>query len=125
MLTEQMAKIREQIDTLRGDVATRQSAGNPPRGTLPIHSGAMEPGNFSARGGCPICRERVTTPLVSDHCHATGLNRQFICRACNLGLGHFKDNPEALRRAAAYLEHHARRAVEVTREVERREAATV
>ncbi|WP_268822567.1 endonuclease domain-containing protein [Yinghuangia soli] len=28
----------------------------------------------------------------------------FICFNCNAALGHFKDRPDALRRAAAYLE---------------------
>lgn len=53
---------------------------------------------------CPIC-ERVVKRLVSDHCHATGEKRQRICALCNSGLGMFKDNPDALRRAADYLEY--------------------
>lgn len=29
-----------------------------------------------------------------------------ICHNCNAGLGHFKDDPEALMAAAAYLLQH-------------------
>lgn len=54
---------------------------------------------------CPICR-RETKDLVDDHDHATGFSRELICRACNAGLGMFKDDPVALRRAARYLIKH-------------------
>lgn len=39
-----------------------------------------------------------------DHCHSGGHVRGVLCEACNLGLGKFRDNPAALRAAAAYLE---------------------
>jgi hypothetical protein len=39
-----------------------------------------------------------------DHCHATGAFRGWICRGCNLMLGHAKDDPSLLLRGAAYLE---------------------
>ncbi len=58
---------------------------------------------------CLICRvkfdlqARRIDPCV-DHCHSTGLVRGLICRLCNLGLGNFRDSPEALRRAADYIE---------------------
>jgi hypothetical protein len=39
-----------------------------------------------------------------DHCHSNGFIRGFIHQGCNKGLGHFLDDPEALRKAAAYIE---------------------
>jgi len=51
---------------------------------------------------CVICG--IETNVVVDHDHATGDVRGGLCQGCNLGLGHFKDNPETLRLAALYLE---------------------
>lgn len=38
-----------------------------------------------------------------DHCHSTGVIRGILCRSCNCGLGNFKDSPELLKAAIAYL----------------------
>jgi hypothetical protein len=64
---------------------------------------------FAAQQGrCAICG--TTNPGVRtrrfhfDHCHSTGPVRGLLCQSCNNGLGRFKDNPETLRKAAAYLE---------------------
>ena len=51
---------------------------------------------------CIICG--VETSVVVDHDHSTGDVRGGLCTNCNLGIGHFKDNPELLRFAALYLE---------------------
>lgn len=51
---------------------------------------------------CRICKS--LEHLILDHCHITGEVRGTLCHHCNVGLGHFKDNPEFLRRAAEYLE---------------------
>lgn len=48
---------------------------------------------------CPLCLTE-TDDMVSDHCHTTGIPREWVCRNCNVGLGMFDDNPEALERAA-------------------------
>ena len=55
---------------------------------------------------CAIC----TKPLGNgqdvniDHCHTTNIIRGVLCRYCNMGLGNFKDNIQALKNAATYLE---------------------
>lgn len=53
---------------------------------------------------CAGCLEPFnTTPLV-DHCHVTGKVRGLLCKSCNTTLGMSHDNPQTLRRLAAYLE---------------------
>lgn len=54
-------------------------------------------------GTCPICK-RGPQLLVQDHCHKTGKQRGRICHHCNLVLGHARDNPKVLTRAAKYLQ---------------------
>ncbi|HEY7485925.1 MAG TPA: endonuclease VII domain-containing protein [Streptosporangiaceae bacterium] len=53
-------------------------------------------------GVCPICREDAPTDV--DHDHETGAVRGILCSSCNTGMGQFKDDPVALRRAAEYLD---------------------
>lgn len=56
---------------------------------------------------CAICENPETiqdTWLCVDHCHTTGQLRGLLCRACNLGLGKFKDSKELLKRAIEYLD---------------------
>ncbi len=53
---------------------------------------------------CAVCG--ATCPHHVDHCHRTGKIRGILCRACNTGLGHFKDNPWILDSAARYLRLH-------------------
>ena len=66
----------------------------------------------SQGGRCAICGAEKTgvkeskkreRSLSVDHCHGTGNVRGLLCHNCNLGLGHFQDNPELLRKAIGYL----------------------
>lgn len=55
------------------------------------------------RGSCAICYRGLDEYHCIDHCHDTGRVRGLLCRSCNVALGHFKDDPERLLRAVAYL----------------------
>ena len=41
-----------------------------------------------------------------DHDHETEKVREFLCHHCNVGLGHFRDNPDLLIEAALYVMRH-------------------
>ena len=51
-------------------------------------------------GPCAICGGTATH---RDHSHTTGQFRGPLCENCNRGLGMFKDNPDLLLSAAAYI----------------------
>jgi len=56
---------------------------------------------------CLICNtdfdDTEHAPHV-DHCHESGIIRGVLCKFCNIGLGHFKDNTDFLKSAIEYLE---------------------
>lgn len=56
-------------------------------------------------GLCAICHgPPVGKPfLLVDHCHTTGKVRGLLCQSCNVGMGHFRDDPGRLEAAAMYL----------------------
>ncbi|MFF5783072.1 endonuclease VII domain-containing protein [Streptomyces virginiae] len=58
---------------------------------------------ITAQGGvCVICQEGLAEHV--DHDHQTGKVRGVLCFSCNAALGQFKDRPDVMRRAAAYVE---------------------
>ncbi|MBF6411047.1 MULTISPECIES: endonuclease VII domain-containing protein [Nocardia] len=64
-------------------------------------------------GRCAICDTALlgrglerTSPQI-DHCHATGKPRALLCRLCNTALGNFRDDPELIGRALAYVNRWA------------------
>ncbi|MEU3447902.1 endonuclease VII domain-containing protein [Streptomyces thermolilacinus] len=85
----------------------------------------LPPGRYAemlaSQGGvCAVCKqpEGDGGALSVDHDHRCcpgpsrvcgNCVRGLVCRACNHGLGKFRDDPVLLRAAAAYLERHASR----------------
>lgn len=67
-------------------------------------------------GLCAICGIKPTLredakrkpkySLHIDHNHVTGVVRELLCWNCNVGLGHFKENPVLLLLAVEYLKKH-------------------
>ncbi|WP_328740340.1 endonuclease VII domain-containing protein [Streptomyces erythrochromogenes] len=58
---------------------------------------------IEAQGGsCLLCR--IAPAEHVDHDHQTGKVRGVLCFSCNAALGQFKDRPDVMRRAAAYVE---------------------
>lgn len=57
---------------------------------------------------CAICKTEAPRGhgWHVDHCHRTGNTRGVLCHSCNVGLGHFGDDPDRLRAAASYLGAH-------------------
>ena len=55
------------------------------------------------RGRCEICRKILDPPIV-DHDHTKGLVRGLLCLNCNLGIGHFREDPQRILAAIDYLD---------------------
>lgn len=60
---------------------------------------------------CAICHTKIkfntgdnAISACVDHDHTTGETRGILCRHCNLGLGHFRDNMQLVLDAAKYLD---------------------
>lgn len=55
---------------------------------------------------CAVCSTPQPGGMGSwhvDHCHDTGRIRGLLCSTCNVGIGMFKDSPDLLAAAVAYL----------------------
>jgi len=57
----------------------------------------------SQGGRCAICGAYDVEVWHVDHCHDSGTVRGMLCPPCNLGLGHFHDDPARLKAAIIYL----------------------
>lgn len=68
------------------------------------------PASFGGNGRGNKGMSRRITPWRLDHCHETGEFRGFLCNNCNIALGRFKDDPEILLNAIAYLQSHKQKA---------------
>jgi hypothetical protein len=64
-----------------------------------VHLQMLESVNFTC-----LCGKPLTVYSNIDHDHATGEIRGSLCQACNRGLGMFRDDSAALRKAVDYLE---------------------
>jgi hypothetical protein len=59
---------------------------------------------------CAICGETFKETPSADHAHVEPpVPRGLLCHLCNRALGMFKDSPELLEKAAAYLRKWAER----------------
>lgn len=53
---------------------------------------------------CPICgKSLIETRRCIDHNSKTGKVRGILCSKCNLGLGHFNDDLELLKKTIEYI----------------------
>ena len=59
-----------------------------------------------------------------DHRHETGKIRGLLCHPCNVGLGHFKDDPQLLLKAVAYLKEDRKKGLDNTDPVQAADAVS-
>jgi len=60
---------------------------------------------------CECCNQKKDK-LIYDHDHGILILRGFLCKKCNIGLGHFGDNLEGVLRGALYLEKDINKIIE-------------
>lgn len=95
----------------RKSVKSKKISKSPPAYRIEMHmSGLVSMDEYDRMtmaqdGRCAICVRPVSQrkALAVDHCHKTHRVRGLLCDSCNLGLGKFRDDPDLLSAAAAYL----------------------
>ena len=88
--------------TLRYPGVTRPSRWRDAKRKYGVNLAAFEALLHRQGGLCAICREPLTKPYI-DHCHETGQVRGLLCRWCNLGIGHLREDPRIIHAAAVYV----------------------
>lgn len=76
------------------------------------HRYGLTPGEYAEmvatqKNRCAICGDEPVDgqALHIDHDHESGIVRGLLCGHCNRAIGLFRDNPDVLETAAAYLRH--------------------
>jgi len=65
-------------------------------------------GTVLPRGRCAMPSCRKIRLLVQDHSHASGRNRDWLCRPCNAHVGLVERKPDHHAEIRAYLRKHQR-----------------
>lgn len=96
----------ERFESRKSDLATRRAYNL--RAKYGIEPEDYERMLVKQGGGCAVCgateADQLSRRLHVDHDHATGRVRGLLCGPCNHAIGKAGDDPERLRRMAAYLE---------------------
>lgn len=71
------------------------------RYVMQTHGITLQEYDMMMSRSCEICGEESSH---LDHDHVTGKLRGVLCHKCNVGIGHFNDDPARLHVAAVYIE---------------------
>ncbi|WP_245679152.1 endonuclease VII domain-containing protein [Actinomadura hibisca] len=102
--TKILGESRRHLESQRGDGRAAQLGSSRHyhlRGRYGMTEGEVASLGEMQGGYCAICCDRPGDHV--DHCHDTQAVRGVLCVGCNSGMGQLRDDPGALRRAAAYL----------------------
>lgn len=110
---EVKARMREYVKKYRATEKGRASMKKVARRHFLKKFYGLSPAEYAAlvvtqNGKCAICGGANSDgrPLFVDHNHATNKVRELLCHWCNSVIGHCRENPIVLERAAAYLRKH-------------------
>jgi hypothetical protein len=54
---------------------------------------------------CGVPEDECSEKLHLDHDHETGVFRGWLCKGCNMALGHLRDSSDRARMLAEYIEN--------------------